>query len=134
MKRHFHRKDNFMIEHWQDTMFSYFDEKMAACELKREALAKDDRADEAVFERIRGNVYDIFKSMLRVGIREAKGEEENVKSFFLEKIEEIPAPWAASRQKAEQHGDVEKAQIESVKLATVKEIRTAFTHMWEAQP
>jgi len=123
----------FMSSHRQETMFTYFDEKIAACERKKEALAKDERADEAVFERIRANVYDIFKAMLRVGIRQSGGEDEVVKCFFLEKIEQIPASWHDSYSKAEQYGDAEKEQVEIVKLEAVKEIRTAFEQIWEAQ-
>ncbi|MCE5234706.1 MAG: hypothetical protein ABFC62_03550 [Clostridiaceae bacterium] len=123
-----------MSELRQDAMFSYFDERIASCERKREALLKDDRADEAVFERIRANVYDIFKAMLRVSVKAGGGEEKAVRRFFLEKVEEIPVSWEESCRKAEQHGDVEKVRIETIKLETVKGIRAAFGRIWEAQP
>ncbi|HWS29815.1 MAG TPA: hypothetical protein VN512_06810 [Clostridia bacterium] len=119
-----------MSEYRQEAMFSYFDEKIAACERKKDTLLQDDRADEATFEKIRANVYDIFKAMLRAGVKASGAQEEAVKRFFLEKTEQIPASWLESCRKAEQYGDIEKMQIETIKLETVKEIRAAFERIW----
>jgi hypothetical protein len=121
----------FMSEYQQEAMFSYFDEEIVACERKKDTLLKDDRADEATFEKIRANVYDIFKAMLRVGVKKSGAQEEAVRSFFLEKTEQIPASWLESYHKAEQYGDIEKMQIETIKLETVKGIRAAFERIWE---
>jgi len=114
----------------QETMLTFFDEKIATCGRKAEMLAEDGRSDEAVFERIRANIFDIFRKMLRVGIRQSGGDGGAVKSFFLEKLEQIPGSWHDSRDKAEQHSDVEKLQIENVKLEAVKEIRDEFERIW----
>ena len=43
----------------------YLDEKIAACRQRCERFAADDRIDEGNFEKIRANVYEIFKTIYR---------------------------------------------------------------------
>ena len=47
-------------------MKPYLEERIAACRQKEAALVADSRADEAVFEKIRANVHDIFRTVLSV--------------------------------------------------------------------
>ncbi len=118
----------------QETMFSYFDERIAACDRQKEWLLNDERADEAVFETIRSNVYGIFKAMLKAAIKRSSSDDaEAIKRFFLLKIEEIPVSWKESYRKAEQYGDAEKMQIETIKLETVEEIEATFQRIWEGR-
>ena len=118
----------------QETMFSYFDERITACDRQKEWLLNDERADEAVFEAIRSNVYGIFKAMLTAAIKRSGSEDaEAIKRFFLLKIEEIPVSWKESYRKAEQYGDAEKMQIETIKLETVGEIEATFQRIWEGR-
>ena len=88
-----------------------------SCREQIKKLSSDGREDEAVFAKIKLNVYDIFKTVFN-----ALGDEEK----FLGKLTEIPAAWQASLEKAEAHGDSEKAHIERIKLETVNEIREKF--------
>ena len=62
----------------------------------------------------------------------ACGEDDLARRrFFLQKTEQIPASWVASREKAKQNGDVEKMHIESIKLDTVLEIKNMCMQIWE---
>ncbi len=113
-----------------ETMNSYFDEQIAACAARSQALLADDRTDESNFEKIRANVYDIFRTMLSVAVAAGKGDANAVRSFFLQKAELLPASWRASLEKANQHGDAAKAQIELIKLDTLAKIKDKFSTVW----
>lgn len=116
----------------QEAFFSYFDRKIADCIQRETVLLNDERADEAVFEKIRANVYNIFKTIFTSAIKSSKvNDSDAVPRFFLAKMEQIPANWRESYCKAKQHEDAEKMQIELIKLETAEEIRSAFIHLWE---
>ncbi|MBD5084982.1 MAG: hypothetical protein HDT33_07970 [Clostridiales bacterium] len=110
---------------------SYLDEQIAACKQRSKLLAEDDRTDEGNFEKVRANVYEIFKTILSVAERVCGTDDLAKRSFFLQKAEQIPASWAASYEKARQNGDVEKTHIERMKLDTIQEIKDMCTQIWE---
>ena len=109
----------------------YLEEQIAACEQRRALLIADDRTDEGNFEKVRANVYGIFKTIL-CAAQQACGKDDFAKKrFFLQKAEQIPASWITSYEKAEQHGDVEKMHLERIKLDTVREIKDMYMQIWE---
>lgn len=110
---------------------SYLEERIAGCKQRSEQLAADDRRDERDFEKVRANVYEIFKTILSVAERICGEDDSAQKRFFLEKAEQIPASWYASQEKAKQQGDVEKMHVESIKLDTVREIKETYVQVWE---
>ncbi|MBD5149168.1 MAG: hypothetical protein HDT18_02040 [Oscillibacter sp.] len=110
---------------------AYLDEQIAACKQRGKLLAEDDRMDEGNFEKIRANVYEIFKTILSVAERVCGKDDSARRGFFLQKAEQIPASWAASHEKAKQNGDVEKMHIESIKLDTIQEIKRMCMQIWE---
>ena len=120
-----------MLEQKVLKMNRCFEQEIAACGQREQELLADDRADEAVFEKIRANVYDIFRTILSVAVKTCKGEEEAVRRFFLQRAEQIPAGWAASYEKAKEHNDPVKMQIEQIKLNAIGEIKQAFADVWE---
>lgn len=105
---------------------AWIKEQIEKCEKEQKILFEDDRADEAVFERIKANVYDIFSTILSVGVKAGKGDLNEVKRFFLAKTEQIPANWRESYEKAKEQDDAEKMQIEAIKLETIKRIKEKF--------
>ena len=119
-----------MIEQKTEKLNSWFETQIAICGQRRQALLTDDRTDEAAFEKIRANVYDIFRTILSVAVKTCEGEEA-VRSFFAHRLQIIPSGWAASYEKAGLHHDPVKMQIEKLKLDTVEEIRKRFTSVWE---
>lgn len=121
-----------MKDHWENTIFEYFDKKISICNQHKDMLIIDAREDEAAFEKIRANVYDIFKTIFTTAIKvSGENDTDAVKSFFLKKIGQIPQNWREARGKAEQFDDVERIQVEQIKLETAKEIQNAFEHIWE---
>ncbi len=50
-------------------MNNYFENQIALCKRKEKDLLEDDRADEASFQKIKANVYDIFRTILSVWLK-----------------------------------------------------------------
>lgn len=100
-------------------MQTYFNTQIVACREREAVLNADGREDEAVFEKVRANVYGIFQTVWTLN----KDTE-----FFREKLETIPQNWQAAREKAEKHGDTAAVTLETIKLETAQEI---LEH-WEA--
>jgi hypothetical protein len=119
-----------MPESKQNQMELYFAENIRQCKALEQTLSGDGRGDEAIFARVRGNVFDIFRMVFSKAVRVAGAEEEKIRPFFGEKLEEIPAPWRASLEKAQAHGDVEKVNIETIKLDALGEIDGTFRRIW----
>lgn len=113
-----------------EKMNAYFDEQIAACQGRSLALLADERQDEADFEKIKANVYDIFRTMLSVGCN-TQSTPEAAASFLEKKLEMVPANWCASLARAQEHGDAGKAHIERLKLDAVEDIKTNFKLIWE---
>lgn len=112
-------------------MNAYFDEQTALCAQQEYTLRADGRDDEASFEKIRANVFDIFRTMLSVARRVSGEEDAAANRFFLEKLDTIPENWRTALAQAEAHGDAVRAQIERVKLGALDEIRRTFSDMEE---
>ena len=119
------------MERKLDELAAWLESRIAFCNERQKLLLADDRGDEAAFEKVKANVYDIFRTILSVAVKTCKGDAAAANRFFLLKTEQIPANWAASFQRAEQNGDTEKMQIEGIKIDTIREIKTKFTEIWE---
>ncbi|MDE5802633.1 MAG: hypothetical protein K2I22_06930 [Lachnospiraceae bacterium] len=115
----------------QQKFESYLDEQIAACKQRSKLLAEDDRMDERNFEKIRANVYEIFKTILSVAERVCGKDDLAKKAFFLQKAEQIPTSWTVSYEKAKQNGDARKMHIESIKLDTIQQIKDMCMQIWE---
>lgn len=110
------------------TMEAYFAEKIADCAQRGTALRAEGREDEAAFEKIRANVFDIYRTVLHVAV-----QKDDI-PFFLKRTDEISANWSAARDKAAAYGDALKLRPEEIKLAAAAEIRAYFTQLWEVTP
>ncbi len=109
----------------------YFEERIASCKQRSKLFAADERKDESNFEKIRENVYEIFKTIFSAADRDCGKDDLAKKQFFLQKAEQIPMNWRASYEKAKQNGDAAKMHIESIKLDTIREIKDMCMQIWE---
>lgn len=109
----------------------YLDEQIAACRQRSRQFTADNRMDEGNFEKVRANVYEIFKTILSVAERTCGEDALAKKQFFLQKAKQIPISWRASYEKAQQHGDTKKMHIERIKLDTIHEIKDMYMQIWE---
>ena len=101
-----------------ESLHKFLNQQAAACKERAAALTADDRRDEAVFEKIRGNVFEIFSAVLST----AQSQPEPM-VFFRRQLDAIPANWEAALEKAKAHGDEAKAHTELLKLEAVRAIR-----------
>lgn len=116
----------------QPTIF-WFSSKIAGCTEEITALQAENRDDEAVFAKIRMNVYDIFRTVFSVCTQTAGDDERKLVEEFLSRLQQIPRSWQASFSTAEAHGDVEKAHIERLKLDAAGEVGAFFRQTWEVE-
>lgn len=112
-------------------MNQFFDNQIQLCRQQEKNLQEDDRRDEANFQKIKANVYDIFKTILTVAQKVGNGNSQSIKQFFWAKTEQIPASWKAAYEAAKLHDDTENMVIEMIKLDTIQEIRDEFLTCWE---
>lgn len=120
-----------MIDQKVSEMNRWLDEKTAMCSKRNQELNEDGRADEAIFEKVKANIYDVFRTVLSVAVKTGNGDEDAVKDFFVQRAEQIPAGWAAALEKAREHNDIARMQTEQIKLDTIHEIRDEFARIWE---
>lgn len=107
-------------------MLAYFRRTQAACRSRENALTAEGRADEAVFEKIRGNVLSLSEAVLKTAMQQADPAR-----FFRQRMAQIPSAWAQAREKALAHGDENRAYLEQIKLDMAEDIRRAFDHILE---
>ena len=121
------------MEQKVNAMNKYFDEQIALCGQRGRELDADERKDEAVFEKVKANIYDVFRKILAAAVQVGRGNEEATGRFFAERAEQIPAGWAAAYEKAKEHNDAARMQTEQVKLDAVRVIKTRFSEIWEGR-
>lgn len=107
-------------------MQEYFRRTQAACKARENALTAEGRADEAVFEKIRGNVLSLSEAVLK-----AAAQQADPAGFFRQRMAQIPAAWAQAKEKALAHGDENRAYLEQIKLDMAEDVRRAFDHILE---
>lgn len=101
-----------------ESLHEYLTAQAAACKANAATLTADNRCDEAVFEKIRANVYEIFGSVLN-----AAQKTEDPMAFFRARLVDIPANWEIALEWAQSHGDATRVHTETVKLEAVAAIR-----------
>lgn len=101
-----------------ESLQKFLNEQAEACKARAASLTADNRQDEAVFEKIRSNVFEIFTAVLN-----AARKQSDPVDFFRRQLTAIPSNWEAALEKAEAHGDEAKAHTERIKLDSVRAIR-----------
>ena len=112
-------------------MNNWFEEKIALCGKHNQELNEDGRTDEAIFEKVKANIYDVFRTVLSVAVKTGNGDADAVKTFFVQRAEQIPASWSAALEKAKEHNDTVRMQTEQIKLDAINEIKEEFAKIWE---
>lgn len=114
----------------KEKFISYLEQERESCMAQEQRLIAEERKDEANLCKVEANIYDIFKTLYQVSLRE---EPEKQKEFFLHKAKTIPANWQKSYEAAKEHQDVQKILIEETKLAVVRKIMDNFQRLWEEE-
>ena len=113
-----------------DKLMKVLEAKVAEAAQSAAALAAEDRRDDANLEKIRGNVYGIFVSVLQAAAQKQSSDEAAQRVFFENNLERIPSGWRIARQKAEERGDTVRLVQEDVKLAAIDEVWQASRELW----
>ena len=112
-----------------DKLMKALQAKVAEAAQSAAALTAEDRIDDANLEKIRGNVYGIFVSVLQAAQKQTSDEAAQ-RTLFENNLERIPSGWRVARQKAEERGDTVRLVQEDVKLAAIDEVEQAFRELW----
>ncbi|MCI9232457.1 MAG: hypothetical protein HFH97_06085 [Lachnospiraceae bacterium] len=108
---------------------SYLDQRTTSVQEDTLRLIADDRRDEANFEKIRANIFQIVKTMLQASARISQEESERV-GFLEAKLALFQETWEGYLRKAKEHGDDLKIVQEQTRLEALAEIRDTFQKIW----
>lgn len=114
----------------REVFLSYLSEQKAECLEQAAILMQDDRSDEAVFFKAKGNIYDVFITLFTVSEKMAGGDAEKRSEVFLKKADEVPASWRKSLALAREHDDVAKALMEETKLSAADDIVAKYGELF----
>ena len=103
--------------------------KVAEAAQSAATLMAEDRIDDANLEKIRGNVYGIFVSVLQAAEKQSP-DDVTRREFFERNLERIPSGWHTARDMAWKRGDTVRLVQEDVKLAALDEVEQAFRELW----
>ena len=112
----------------KDLLMDWLSQRAEECETRRIALAAEGREDESTFERIRYNVYDLFRTTAGA-LHRAEPDEKTAWWLFERKLKEIPSTWQRSYDLAELHEDAKKAHIERIKLDAASDILRRYEEL-----
>ena len=108
---------------------SYLDQRTTSVQEDTLRLIADDRREEANFEKIRANIFQIVKTMLQASARISQEESERV-GFLEAKLALFQETWEGYLRKAKEHGDDLKIVQEQTRLEALAEIRDTFQKIW----
>jgi hypothetical protein len=101
----------------------WFTESENASRARAATLRADLRADDAILEQVRGNIYRMLGAMFQIAARRSADAPAETVPLFLSRAEPHAAEWAENLQKAETHGDAQTAAVERTKSDAFAEIR-----------
>lgn len=114
-----------------DAFAGWLEQQAVLCSRSSASLAADHRIDEANFQKIRGNIFDIFRTILRVADQTCADDHERFHLFYLQRLDQLPAAWTSAREKALAHSDAHRAHLEQIKLDAAQEIRREYLRIRE---
>lgn len=114
-----------------ETFINYLDQRTSLVQEDILRLIADDRKDEANFEKIRANIFQIVKTVLQASARLSQEESQRVR-FLESKLALFQETWEKSLMKAKEHEDDLKIVQEQTRLEALAEIQDVFRKTWEA--
>ena len=106
-----------------------------------EKLDSSEAKDEAIHEKVRLNIYEIFETLFNTSIKKVYGLHlsedevlyESLSKTYLEFFTRIPASWRINYEKAKANGDAYNLFLEELKLDTAEKIKDNFTKLYTSQ-
>ncbi len=115
------------IDAFISELTNILEEKKKQCDERHNKLLKDECKDEANFERIKKNVYEIIPSFINVSKQKIKSMDasEQYDEFCNElrlKIGTIYSIWKNKLELAKENEHTENMLIEEIKLSTLDSV------------
>ncbi|MDF2589281.1 MAG: hypothetical protein K0S41_3122 [Anaerocolumna sp.] len=124
------------IEQVKTEYLNYLDDKLQVSNKIITNLNVDGKNDEANLEKIRYNVYGIFKTLLLATEKKIQGKSKLASEIadefhkeYLATFDKIPTNWTQNFNKAKEHGNTTEMITEEIKLAVVDELRESYITM-----
>ncbi|MCI9650298.1 hypothetical protein [Acetatifactor aquisgranensis] len=111
------------------TFINYLDQRTSSVQEDTLRLIADNRRDEANFEKIRTNIFQIVKTIFQASVRVSQEESERVR-FLDTKLTLFQETWESYLTEAKEHGDDLKIVQEQTRLEALAEIRDTFQKIW----
>lgn len=111
------------------TFINYLDQRTSSVQEDTLRLIADNRRDEANFEKIRTNIFQIVKTIFQASVRVSQEESERV-GFLDTKLTLFQETWESYLTEAKEHGDDLKIVQEQTRLEALAEIRDTFQKIW----
>ena len=102
----------------------YLENKIKELFSEAENFEKSYRQDDAVFVKIKCNVYEICKTVF--GVFKKVKAEKDLYNEYINKLDKFKNAWTDSFEKAKAFGDSKKAAAEEAKLSALAEIKAKF--------
>lgn len=122
----------------EEKYLSYIDGKIVKHNSISEHYKEDDRKDESDLEKVKINIYQIFKILFLSDTKQLKGKtfsedtcNHSLYGGFIKRFDTIPANWKLSLDKAVKHGNITQQVIEETKLDVSEELRESFMKILE---
>lgn len=124
------------IEQVKTEYLNYLDDKLQVSNKIITNLNVDGKNDEANLEKIRYNIYGIFKTLLLATEKKIQGKSKLASEIadefhkeYLATFDKIPTNWTQNFNKAKEHGNTTEMITEEIKLAVVDELRERYITM-----
>ena len=111
-----------------EDFIEYLEEKIESLKKETEKFNENYRQDDAVFVKIKMNVYNVCKTVFEV-FKKVKPESALYNEYIM-KLDEFEENWSKSADKAKEFGDAKKIAAEDIKLEALADIREKFIEVW----
>lgn len=121
----------------EEKYLTYIEGKIVEHKRMSEQYKADDRKDEADLEKIKVNIYEVFRTLFISDIKQLEGkssdEAKDISTYtgFMKRFDTIPANWRISLDKAIEYNDTTKQVIEENKLAVAEGLKQTFMKMFD---
>jgi len=126
------RKEFLISTETKERFIKYLDDRTADVNKRILQLTEDSRKDEADFEKIRANIFQIIKTIFRSSCQRSSNEAEQLK-FLNHNLTAIADTWQNALTNAENHHDEKRVLQEKIKLEAMQEARDVFEQLYREE-
>lgn len=101
----------------------FLNERQANLKALIENLHEEERIDEAILEKIKLNIVEIFSKMFNISI---SNNCEALKEKYLGYFDKITSPWRTNKLKAIEFDREQEIIIENIKIQEADELKSKF--------